>query len=119
MPSDLQSYRGTKYELDPDTIVLGRGDIEEGGLCIVECEFEEKKGGLFIPEMHKKPAQRVKVYAVGPTDRGDLKVIEQGQTVYIHGWTRPQLWFTWGGKVYMLILLSDIECIVTQEGVPA
>jgi chaperonin GroES len=109
--------KGIKLSIDPARISLQVQAQDHGGVCIVQANFESKtKGGIIIPDSHKKPAGRFLVHSVGPTERGHLKVIESGQTVYVHGWARPELWFTWRGDMYAVIKLEDIEAIVCDGG---
>jgi chaperonin GroES len=115
--SNIESFKGTKHDIDPTSLHLAAQRQEHGGLCIVQAVLEEKtKGGIVIPDANKKPAQKFSVYAVGPTDRKHLEAIVSGQTVYVHGWARPELWFKWKGDLFAIVRLEDIEAIVSEDG---
>ena len=116
--SNMESLpKGLKLTIDPDRISLATQAQDHGGVCIVQAACESKtKGGIIIPDSHKRPAGRFRVYAVGPTDHEHLKAIEAGQTVFVHGWARPELWFTWRGDLYAVIKMEDVEAIVCDGG---
>ena len=115
--SSVETFKGVKLTIDPARISLAAQAQDHGGVCIVQAAFESKtKGGIIVPDSHKKPAGRFLAHSIGPTDRKHLQVIEAGQTVFVHGWARPELWFTWQGDVLAVVRLEDIEAIVSPDG---